>query len=294
LIPIVIGLFAFPEVASLMAKGGSIARIEIKGAQWGLIFQGIKDTLSHWWICAQASFVGVIIGILPGLGGTVANLAAYGLAARTSPERERFGQGAIDGIIAPESANNSKEGGDLIPTIALGIPGGSGMAILLGAFVMLGLTPGPEMLTTGLKYTFAIAWILAVANVLTTAIGLIFCAPIARLTFLPVAILVPMILAVCLLGAFLDGNEIENIFLAVGFGFVGYMMKRNGYPRAPMIIGVVLGGIVERYLHMSIKLYGGFFFLRPISMALIIVVVLTIMAPVLLKKKIIRPAAEAR
>jgi TctA family transporter len=286
LIPIVVGLFAFPEVAILMAKGGSIARIELKGSQWGLIWQGIKDTFSHWWVLLQCSALGAVIGILPGLGGTVANLAAYGLAARTSSERDTFGQGAIDGILAPESANNSKEGGDLIPTIALGIPGGAGMAILLGAFVIVGLTPGPDMLTTGLKYTFAIAWSLALANLLTTAIGLLFCAPIARLSFLPVYVLAPMIMAVCLVGAYLDGGKIENVFLAAGFGFFGYVMRRTGYPRAPMIIGVVLGGIVERYLHMSVKLYGGLFFLRPISMFLIAIIVLTLAAPAIYKRKV--------
>ena len=294
LIPIVVGLFAFPEVAMLMAKGGSISRIELKGSQWGLIWQGIKDTFQHWGILLQGSAVGAVIGVLPGLGGTVANLAAYGLAANTSKEKDQFGLGAVDGIIAPESANNSKEGGDLIPTIALGIPGGAGMAILLGAFVMVGLTPGPDMLTTGLKYTFAIAWILAVANLLTTAIGLLFCAPIARLSFLPVYVLAPTIMAVCLVGAYLDGNEIENVFLAVGLGFLGYMMRRTGYPRAPLIIGVVLGGIVERYLHMSLKLYGGLFFLRPISMFLIAIIVLTIAAPVIYRKRMKAAAGVTR
>lgn len=281
LVPIVVGLFALPEVAALLAKGESIARIELHGSQRGLIWQGIKDTFGHWWVLLQCSALGVFIGILPGLGGTVANLAAYGLAARTSPERDTFGQGAIDGILAPESANNSKEGGDLIPTIALGIPGGAGMAILLGAFVMVGLTPGPEMLTTGLSHTFAIAWILAIANLLTTAIGLLCCAPIARLCFLPVQILAPAIMAVCLVGAYLDGGQIENVFLAVGFGLFGYLMRRTGYPRAPMIIGVVLGRIVERYLHMALKLYGRLFFLRPISLCLLAVVIVTMAAPAL-------------
>lgn len=284
LIPVVVGLFAFPEVAMLMAKGHSIADIECKESQWELIWQGIKDCFQHWWVLIQCSALGTLIGIIPGLGGTVANLAAYGLAAKVSKEKDMFGQGTVDGILGPESANNSKEGGALIPTVAFGIPGSAGMAILLGVFVMLGLIPGPDMLTTKLNYTFAIAWVLAVSNILTTAIGLVFCGPIARFTFLPVYILVPMIIAVCLVGAYLDGNEIENIFLAVGFGFLGYMMKRNGYSRAPLIIGIVLGGIVERYLHMSIKLYGGLFFLRPISMVLIIIVILTIVAPAFVKK----------
>jgi putative tricarboxylic transport membrane protein len=294
LVPIVVGLFAFPEVATLMARGETIARIEMRGSQWGLIWQGVKDTFSHWRVLLQCSALGVVIGILPGLGGTVANLAAYGLASRTSPERDKFGQGAIDGILAPESANNSKEGGDLIPTIALGIPGGAGMAILLGAFVIVGLAPGPDMLTTGLKHTFAIAWILAVANLLTTAIGLLFCAPIARLSFLPIHILTPMIVAVCLVGVYLDGSKIENVFLAVGFGLFGYLMRRAGYPRPPLIIGVVLGRIVERYLHMSLKLYGPLFFVRPISIFLIAIIVVTIAAPTIYTRRIRGDAGVAR
>jgi len=284
LIPVVVGLFAIPELAMLMARGGSISEIELGGSQWRLIRQGIKDTFQHWWVLLQCSALGTLIGIVPGLGGTVSNLAAYGLAAKTSKEKEMFGHGAVDGILAPESANNSKEGGALIPTVAFGIPGSAGMAILLGVLVMLGLVPGPEMLTTKLHYTFALASVLALANVLTTAVGILFCAPIARLTFLPVYILVPLIITVCLVGSYVDGNEIANIFLAVGFGFLGYMMKRNGYSRAPLIIGIVLGTIVERYLHMSLKLYGWFFFLRPICVAMIIVILITIAAPVVIRK----------
>jgi TctA family transporter len=196
----------------------------------------------------------------------------YVVAKRVSKHPELFGTGVPEAIIGPEAANNSKEGGNLIPTLAFGIPGTTAMAIFLGVFVMMGIVPGPEMLGKNLHMTFALAWMLALTNILATTIGLFTAGALARFTMVPAKLLVPVVLGMGTVGAFASFEAWESVLVAVIFGFIGFAFRKFGYPNAPFMITLVLGTVVERYLHLATRLYGDLFFIeRPICLGIIVV-----------------------
>src|SRR5437016_6780857 len=175
LIPVLVGIFAIPEIVDLAVRGTAIAGEKQPGNLQAGVMEGIKDTFRHFWLVVRCSAVGVFIGILPGAGGGVAQWLAYAHAvhsAKDAKDRERFGKGDIRGVLGPGAANNSKEGGELIPTVALGLPGGGAMGILLGGFLIMGLTPGPDMLTKHLPITFSMVWTLVIANIITVLLCL--------------------------------------------------------------------------------------------------------------------------
>lgn len=279
LVPVVIGLFALAEVIDLGKKGTkSIAQVqayEAKGGMW----QGVKDTFIHWWLVLRCSIIGDIIGMIPGLGGDAASFIAYGHAQQTSKHPEEFGKGTVEGVLAPESANNSKEGGALIPTLAFGVPGSSGMAILLGAFMILGLAPGPEMLTKHLDLTFSMVWMLVIANVLAALACLATANHLAKITFIRSSILIPFILVFGLVGSYLTTNHMGDLIITLLMGFLGYGMKKYDYPRASLILGLILGEIAENNLHLSLNLFGPAFLLRPMTLIILAIAALPIVFP---------------
>lgn len=291
LVPVVIGLFAVSEMIAMGARaGGSIASEDV--GKVGGVWQGLLDTFRHFGLTVRASLLGLFIGFLPGLGGDAAGWFAYGHAVQSSKTPERFGKGAVEGVIGPEAANNSKEGGALIPTVGFGVPGSSGMAILLGAFVILGVTPGPEMLSENLHVTFSMAWTLVLANVVGVVFGLILTNPLARLTHLRLAFIVPVIMAFATLGAFTTTNHIGDLIVALTFGIVGYGMSKYKYAKAPLILGLVLGQLAEVNLHISTNLYGVGFLLRPITMVIMVGVILTLATPSIKRLRANRAAAK--
>ncbi|MDP6175897.1 MAG: tripartite tricarboxylate transporter permease, partial [Rhodospirillales bacterium] len=162
LVAVTVGLFAIPEIIDLSVQGSSIAR---EGSQkLGGVMQGVRDTFTHWKLVLRCSAIGSYIGLIPGLGGGPAQWVAYAHAVQSSPDKDRFGKGAIEGVLGPGAANNSKEGGALVPTIAFGVPGSVSMAILLGAFIIQGIVPGPDLLDPAkhLNLTFSFVWIIVV------------------------------------------------------------------------------------------------------------------------------------
>lgn len=279
LIPVIIGLFAIAEMIELGVQGGTIvhAGLEAKGSP----LEGIKDVVRHWTLFLTSSVIGTIIGIIPGLGAELANFLAYGQAVQTAKgDRSRFGKGAPEGVIAPQAADNAKEGGALVPTLAFGIPGSSSMAILLGAFYMLGLQPGPLMLTQDLDIVFTLVWIVVVANLIGSFIGFGFAKHLARVTMVRGSLVVPVILAVAMFGAYTTNNSIGDILVATVFGIIGYFLKKYDYSRATLIIGLVLGRIVEKNLLLSMKLYGWPMFGRPLTLAMLLLILFTAIYPI--------------
>lgn len=278
LIPTVIGLFAVAEMIDLGVHGGAIVHegLEAKGSP----LEGMMDVLRHWTLFLRSSVIGTVIGIIPGLGGELANFLAYGQAVQTSKDRTRFGKGAPEGVIAPEAANNAKEGGALVPTLAFGIPGSSSMAILLGAFYMLGLQPGPKMLTVNLDIVFMLVWIVAVANVIGGFIGFGFAKRLSRITMVRGSLMVPVIFVVALFGAFATDNSMGDILVGAGFGILGYFMKKHDYSRATLIIGLVLGRITEKNLLLAMKLYGWSMFHRPLTLVMLVLILFTFSYPI--------------
>lgn len=275
----VIGLFAVSQMIELYVEGGSIVKRRVTG-ETGSVMVGIKDVFRHWGLMVRSSVLGVIIGVLPGVGGTVGNILAYGHAAQTSKHPETFGKGNVEGVIAPEACIGSNEGGGLVPTLGFGIPGGEGSAILLSAMIMLGIQPGPEMLTKNLYVVFMFVWIIVIANIFATGSGLLAAKQLSRISSLPGNTLIPLVYVVCLVGAYAIRGEIGDVVVAVVFGIIGYVMKKYDYSRADMVIGMVMGLMVERYMHISLKLFGSFFWLtRPWALVLLILVVATAVYP---------------
>jgi TctA family transporter len=285
IVTIVIGIFAMAEVIDMGIKGGSIAHTQPEDVKGAGVWQGIKDTFIHWKLTLRCSVIGSIIGMIPGLGGEAASWICYGHAVQTAKDPQRYGKGAVEGVLAPEAANNSKEGGGLIPTVAFGVPSSGAMAILLGAFIVIGLVPGQEMLTKHLDLVFSMVWVLAFANIIGVLISLTFVKPLSRITFIRISAIIPFILAFALLGSFLATNNFGDLIVTFIFGLVGYGMKVFKYPRGPMTLGIVLGKLSENYLHLSLNLYGIYFLVRPIALVLIAITLATVIYQIHRKRK---------
>src|SRR5499427_2327604 len=263
LVPAMLGLFAVPELCELAVARKKIAGDQASNINLANQWQGVRDVGRHWWLVARCGILGTGLGAIPGIGSAVIDWIAYGYAQRTEKNPETFGTGDVRGVIAPESSNNSKEGGHLVPTIAFGVPAGASMAILLGAFLMHGLTPGPEMLTKHLDLTYLIVWSLTLAHVIGAVICLGCSRWLAQVSRIRPEILLPVIIALVFVAAFEGEHDWGDLYALLFFGVVGWIMKRLGWPRPPMVLGLVVGAIFERYLFISMQLYGWAWLLRP-------------------------------
>ena len=283
IVPVVLGLFAIPELVDLATKGLPIARVDdTTRPHKGQMLQGIRDALEHWWLLVRASVIGIYIGFLPGIGGSVADWAGYGHAVQSAKDKSQFGKGDIRGVIAPEAANNSVKGGDLLPTVAFGIPGSPSMSILLGAFVIHGLRPGPEMLTTKLSVTYSMMWTIAIANVVGAAILMFFSRQIAKITFVRGHLLVPGIMVFAFMGAWMTNSQLGDWLTLIGFGVIGHIMRRAGWSRPPVVLGFVLGPIMETNLDLSRQAFGWDFLGRTWVLVMLAILVLAL-APALVR-----------
>ena len=278
LVTAVLALFAVPEMIALALSGNSISGVSAATAKvsYRQIGQGIMEVPRHWWLVIRTSIMGAVIGMIPGLGGSAAAWMCYGHAVQSSKHPERFGKGAVEGVIAPETASNAKEGGALLPTLLFGIPGSSGMAILLGAFLILGIQPGPTLITEHLDLVWTLIWALVVGNIIAVTFLLLVARWAAALTFVRGSLIVPFVFVLVVLGAFINEGQWENLIILVILSAIGYALLRAGWPRAPFVIGLVLGKIAEESLNKALALWGMNFFLRPLSLVLIGLIVLTI------------------
>ena len=271
IVSVTVGLFAIPEIIDLAVKGTGIS--ERSGEKLGGVMQGVKDTFTHGWLVFRCSALGAYIGLIPGLGGGPAQWMAYAHAVQSSPDQRGFGKGRVEGVLGPGAANNSKEGGSLIPTLAFGVPGSVSMAILLGAFIIQGLVPGPAMLDpntpvrpdaaslggfnpSGLELTFSFVWILIVSNIITVVVAFLFLGQLAKVTQIRGALLIPFILLLVFLGGFAVKNAPEDVAMVIVFGLLGWVMVRYDWPRPPILLGLVLGGIAETNLFIATQAYG--------------------------------------
>ncbi len=264
LVAVTVGLFAIPEIIELGTQGSSIAR-DAPSALGG-VMQGVRDTFRQWKLVLRCSAIGTYIGLIPGLGGGPAQWVAYAHAVQSgSEDRTPFGQGAVEGVLGPGAANNSKEGGSLVPTIAFGVPGSVGMAILLGAFIIQGIVPGPDLLNPHkhLNLTFSFVWIIVLSNIVTVAVSFLFLKQLARITFVKGTYLIPFLLLLIFLGGFAVKNSFGDMIVVLLFGALGWLMMRNDWQRPPLLLGLVLGGIADNNLFLTSKIYGMSWVTRP-------------------------------
>ncbi|WP_439618169.1 tripartite tricarboxylate transporter permease [Shinella sp.] len=285
LVPIALGLFAVPELADLAIRRAAIASHSRFNVREGM-GAGVRDALTNWWLVLRCGGIGAAVGAIPGLGASVVDWLAYGHAMQTvKGARETFGKGDVRGLIAPESANNSITAGSLIPTIAFGVPGSASMAILLGAFLIQGLIPGPEMLTTNIEITFSMIWSIAIANILGAGICFLFSGQLAKLATLRYTLILPIVLCVVFMGAYQETRDWGDIYALLVFSVLGWTMKRLGWARPPLMLGFVLGALIERYMSISVVRYGADWLLRPAVVVILTVSVLGMVRPFLRETK---------
>ncbi|WP_028957907.1 tripartite tricarboxylate transporter permease [Sulfitobacter sp. 20_GPM-1509m] len=249
-----LGIFAVPEIVSLLRQDRSISKDASLGAGW---MDGVRDWIDNKWLSVRCSLIGVLVGVIPGLGGSVVDWIAYGHAVQTTKDKSNFGKGEIRGVIGPESSNNAKEGGGLVPTLLFGIPGSGSMAIFIGAIALLGsgdIEVGPSMLRDNLDITYSIVWLLALANVVGTLLCIGISGGIARLTTIRFTYLAPFLFMLISFAAFQSGQNFEDILALFAIGLIGIFLRRFDWSRPAFLIGFVLSDPVEKFSNQAYQI----------------------------------------
>ncbi|HJX09671.1 MAG TPA: tripartite tricarboxylate transporter permease [Candidatus Binatia bacterium] len=287
LVPITIGFYAIPETIELAVLGTSISTQKVE--KLGGVMEGVKDTFRHWGLVIRCSAIGTFTAIIPGMGAATTQWLAYAHAVQSSPNKERFGKGAVEGVLGPGAANNSTLGGSLITTIAFGVPASVVMAILLGAFIIQGIVPGPDMLLPPpkgkLDLTFSFVWVIIISNIITVAICFLFLKQLARVTQVRGGIIIPIILVLIYLGAFAEKNAFQDMLVVLFFGGLGWVMEKMEWPRPPVLLGLVLGPLAENRLFLSTDNYGTAWLGRPGVLTIFAVTLIGIVYPIIKNKR---------
>jgi putative tricarboxylic transport membrane protein len=297
LVPVTIGFYAVPELIEMAIAGSSIAKLDV--GRVGGVWEGVRDSIRHWLLVIRCSALGTFVSIIPGLGAATTQWLAYAHAVQSSPGRERFGRGAVEGVLGPGAANNASLGGSLVTTVAFGVPASVATAILMGAFFIQGLVPGPAMLTPApkghLAVTMAMVWTIVVSNLITVTVCLFFMGPLARITQIRGTLLVPFIMVLVYVGAFAEKNVFEDLGVVLAFGALGWVMAHLDWPRPPLLLGLVLGPLAENRLFLATDNYGAGWLLRPGVLIVLAVIAIGLAVPIVRHRRSLRaaPAAEA-
>ncbi|MGR3495976.1 tripartite tricarboxylate transporter permease [Citreimonas sp.] len=290
LVPTLTGMFALSQMIELALKGGSVAaKAEDAKTRISGIWTGVASVFKHWTVLLRGSAIGTVIGAIPGLGGTVASFIAYTSTVQASRDPESFGKGNIVGVIAPEAANNAKDGGSLVPTVAFGIPGSAETALFLGILVLHGIEPGPSILLQNEREVYGLIVALTASAVGASLIGLLLARWLVMITFINVHFLVPVVVTVSLTGVYVLDGRPGDVILAMIMGIVGYLMIRFDYPRLTLVIALVLGETAERSFHQTRQISDGeilgYMLDRPQSIVLIVLTLLTLFLPALRRRR---------
>lgn len=281
-----LGVFAIPEIISLLRQDSSIAKGASLGTGW---MDGVRDWMNNRWLSVRCSIIGVVVGIVPGLGGSVVDWIAYGHTVQTTKDKSKFGKGEVRGVIGPESSNNAKEGGGLVPTLLFGIPGSGSMAIFIGAIALLGsgdIEVGPAMLENNLDITYSIVWLLALANVVGTVLCIALSGHIAKLTTIRFTYLAPFLFMLISFAAFQSGQNFEDLLALLAIGMIGIFLRRFDWSRPAFLIGFVLSNPVEKFSNQAFQIAsfrfrksfeeGMDYIFSPIVIALIVITVVSV------------------
>lgn len=281
LVPVAIGLFAIPAIIDVTVRGviaGNAQRV-------GDIGEGVRDTFRKIGLMCRCSVIGVGAGLIPGLGGTVAQWLAYAHSAQTSENPALMGHGSIDGVIGPGAAQNSKEGANLIALAVFGIPTSATMALLLGALTIKGLVPGIPMVTKHVDVMTGFVWVIVLSHFIAVAMTFAVAGQLVKITTLRAGLLLPPLISIAFLGALAERGSIFDVWLALVFGVVGLLFKRFDWPSSPLIIGLVLGSMMERNFTISVSCCGLDWVARPLVAVILLAAVVALLVPLFAMRK---------
>ena len=284
-VPVSIGVFAIAQAFIMAEDGGMISEntIEVKNS----VLAGAKAVVKNWLTVLRSSFIGLIVGIMPGIGISISNFVAYLIEKRISKDPDSFGKGNIRGVLAPEAANKATVAGELVPAFALGIPGGATSALFLVALTTHGLRPGADLFNNSATLMSTVYWALIFGELVYLVLGLFFSKWMAQVTRVPNSILVPIILVLSLLGALSYQNSLTDVLVAIIFGVVGYILQKREYPVACLILGMVLGQLAESNFQRALLISDGSyatFITRPLSAVFLTIIIIALVLPQILKK----------
>lgn len=280
LVPIILGIFALPELCELAIQRTAIASNGPVVSSRGGMRQGVIDTLRNWFLVFRCSGLGAFLGMIPGISGAVTDWIVYGHAMQTvKGAKESFTKGDVRGVIAPESANNAREGGMLVPMLAFGLPGGAVQAILLGAMMVHGFTPGPDILTKHLDLAYTMVWSIAIANIFGAGLCFMLSGQFAKIATLRYTLVLAIVIPIVYIGAFEGSHSWGDMFVLLIFGLIGWIMKRLKWARPPLVLGLVLGALIERYMSISFMRYGSDWLMRPGVLVLLFLSAMVFLKP---------------
>jgi putative tricarboxylic transport membrane protein len=282
-VPVAMGLFALAEI---FANAEESLRREVFKTELKNLWPSLEDWMAVRWTMLRATVIGFFIGALPGAGATVAAFMAYAVEKKASKHPEKFGTGVIEGVAAPEAANNAATGGALVPLLTLGLPSSATTAVLLGALLIFGLRPGPLLMSERPDFFWAVVTSMYVGNVMLLILNLPLVGLWASMLRIPYTILLPLILLFTLIGAYALNNNVSDIWIMILFGVVGYLMRKFDYPAAPVVLALVLGPLMETNFRRALQISQGdysIFLTHPISAVLLLAAVLSLTWPLLMR-----------
>ena len=294
LIPALVGAFGFAEILTVMSD----PKVKPVKSTTDSVLPKISDLLQYWRTIFRSGLIGVFVGILPGVGEDMASWSSYAAAKRASRERELFGKGSVEGLMAAETGDNAAVPGALIPALALGIPGSAPSAVLMAAMIIHGAQPGPMLMVNQPQFIYDVVGITLVATLAILLFGLIMVRPILWVLQVPREIIMPIVFVLCVLGSYSITQRLFDVWVMLVSGIVCYLLRRRGFPVAPFVLGLVLGDIVDKSLRRGLVLSDGSlepFFTRPISGVLAVVVAIMLLSQISPVRRIFvrRPAADA-
>ena len=276
LIPALIGAFGFAEILTVITAPRATPVVNSVDS----VLPRIRDVLKYWKTVLRSGVIGVYVGILPGVGEDMAAWSSYAAAKRTSPEREQFGKGSVEGLIAAETGDNASIPGGIIPALALAIPGSAPAAVLMAAMIIHGVQPGPMLMVNQPQFVYDVVTMTLFATLAILFFGLFMVRPLLKVIMVPRSIIMPIIFVLCTVGSYSIASRLFDVWIMLTVGVAAFVLRKFGYPVAPFVLGLVLGDIVDKSLRRGLVLSDGSlapFFTRPISAILAAIVLFTVL-----------------